>query len=758
MMLGGRGAGKTRAGAEWVRAQVEGAGPEDAGRCSRIALVGETFDQARDVMVLGESGIVACSPEDRKPVWEATRRRLVWPNGAVAQVFSSHDFEGLRGPQFDGAWVDEIGCSALDKATNQPNKFLDAKSSESALPKYSNGARDDLIQMQYLRAMAEFWRDPANNPEATLYSGQMVDPDRMFVWAWDTRPFPHFPGNSELWSDGENYARGHWLSGRVSSRSLAGVVRDVCEKSGVTDLDVSELYGFVRGYRLEGGEDARAALQPLLLASGVDVVERDGQLVFKNRDAHPVAIATPDDLVGDGESGQVVQTREPLAEVPGRVRLKFIEADGSYQVRAEESVYPDADADRVANSEVSLVLTQAEGFQMTERWLSEVRVARDKVTLTLPPSFDVNAGDVIQLETEDISGEFRVDRIEDAGAKVVEAVRVTSGAYKAAPAPETVVPTPPVIAPLPVWPVMLDLPLHSGSDDPFDPWVAVAAAPWPGTVAVYGSDTADDWVYEATITRAAMLGETLTPLASARVGQYDRGAPLTVKFSGGALSSIGESALLSGGNAVAIGDPSSGVWEVFQFRDAEIVDTDTWALSMRLRGQRGTDGLIPSVWPVGSTVVVLDESLVRVPIGASNRGVSRSYRVGPGSKAVDHPAYRPLEHTATGVGLRPFQPVHLLAGRNGTGDVTASWVRQTRVDGDFWDMSETPLGERVEAYEVRVLVGGLARRTVQVSSPVWTYSLADQLADGVSGGFTIEVAQISDRVGPGLFGKVTLDD
>ena len=106
--LGGRGAGKTRAGAEWVRAQVEGAGPLDAGRCRRVALVGETFDQARDVMVLGESGIVACSPEDRKPVWEAVRRRLVWPNGAVAQVFSSHDFEGLRGPQFDGAWVDEL--------------------------------------------------------------------------------------------------------------------------------------------------------------------------------------------------------------------------------------------------------------------------------------------------------------------------------------------------------------------------------------------------------------------------------------------------------------------------------------------------------------------------------------------------------------------------------------------------------------------------------------------------------------------------
>ncbi|RVV98995.1 ATP-binding protein [Mesobaculum littorinae] len=108
VVMGGRGAGKTRAGSEWVRAEVEGARPLDAGRSRRVALVGETIDQAREVMVFGDSGILACSPPDRRPVWEAGRRRLVWPNGAVAQVFSAHDPESLRGPQFDAAWADEL--------------------------------------------------------------------------------------------------------------------------------------------------------------------------------------------------------------------------------------------------------------------------------------------------------------------------------------------------------------------------------------------------------------------------------------------------------------------------------------------------------------------------------------------------------------------------------------------------------------------------------------------------------------------------
>lgn len=108
VILGGRGAGKTRAGAEWVRALVEGPTPEAPGRARRVALVGETYDQALAVMVKGESGLIACSPPDRIPRWIAGERRLEWPNGAEARLYSAHDPEALRGPQFDAAWADEL--------------------------------------------------------------------------------------------------------------------------------------------------------------------------------------------------------------------------------------------------------------------------------------------------------------------------------------------------------------------------------------------------------------------------------------------------------------------------------------------------------------------------------------------------------------------------------------------------------------------------------------------------------------------------
>jgi phage terminase large subunit-like protein len=110
LVLGGRGAGKTRTGAEWVRATVRGEPGFAEPRSGRLALVGETFAAARDVMVEGPAGILAVhdSRGEPRPTWSPTLRRLEWQNGAIAQVFSSEDPDSLRGPQFEAAWCDEL--------------------------------------------------------------------------------------------------------------------------------------------------------------------------------------------------------------------------------------------------------------------------------------------------------------------------------------------------------------------------------------------------------------------------------------------------------------------------------------------------------------------------------------------------------------------------------------------------------------------------------------------------------------------------
>ncbi len=752
VVMGGRGAGKTRAGAEWVRSQVEGSKSGDPGKAKRVALVGETYDQARDVMVFGESGLLACSPADRRPRWLAEKRTLVWPNGAEAKVFSAHDYEALRGPQFDAAWVDELGCAAVDKATNEPNKFLDPKSSESSLPKYSSGAWDDLIQMQYLRAMAEFWGDAANNPVSVSYAGRMVTTDRMYVWAWDARPYPFFPGNLETWSDGDNYARGHWLNGRVTSRTLGGVIAEICDVAGCGPVDVSEVRGLVRGYSLDGSETPRAALQPLLLTYGIDAIEKNGTLVFRNRDGLATASLVEADMARGERDAILTRTRAPEAENSGRVRLTYVEADGDYQTRGTEGVFPDEATTSVSRSEVALALTKGEARGIVERWLAESRVARESAAFAVPPSSPLTAGDVVEIEGDS----FRIDRVEDGGVKLMEAVRVERGVYRSYLTEDGVVTHPPVSVPLPVWAVMMELPLLTGSELPEAPWLATAGDPWPGAVAVYSSLDGQSWAYETEMSRRAVMGEALTALDAGAIGLPQRGAGLEVRVTGGALGSIDETALFAGGNVAAISD-GSGLWEVLQFRDATLTGEDTWRLHYLLRGQQGTESAMPANWPAGSTFVVIDAAPSQIPVATSLRGITRRYRVGPASRPVDDGSFVELTHAAGALGLKPFAPVHVSARPDGSGGHGFTWIRRTRIGGDSWGLPDVPLGEAFESYCVRVREGGVVRREETVATPTWSYDAVTRASDGVSLPFTVEIAQISDLYGPGSEARIIVN-
>jgi phage terminase large subunit-like protein len=108
LIMGGRGAGKTRAGAQWVRGLALGEKPFAATPTGPIALIGESEHEAREVMVEGVSGLLSVHVRGERPSWIPSRRRLEWRNGVVAQIFSAEDPESLRGPQFAAAWADEL--------------------------------------------------------------------------------------------------------------------------------------------------------------------------------------------------------------------------------------------------------------------------------------------------------------------------------------------------------------------------------------------------------------------------------------------------------------------------------------------------------------------------------------------------------------------------------------------------------------------------------------------------------------------------
>ncbi len=689
-------------------------------------------------------------------VWRYKDIRSWWENahhdriGGVRQVAPT-DWQ----PRSKPIWFTELGCPAVDKGTNQPNVFVDPKSSESALPHFSGGQRDDLIQRQYLRAMYRHWGDVARNPVSPHYGGPMVDLSRSFVWAWDTRPYPWFSGNTALWSDGPNYQRGHWISGRASSRTLASVVAEICARAGVTEIDTSGLHGIVRGFTLSETGTARQALQPLMLAHGFDAVERDGTLVFRSRTGRGAIPLSLQDLAVSGDlDADLIETRASEAEMAGRVRGSFVLSDTDFQVAQEEAVLPGDDLQFVSQSELPLSLTRGEGRQTVDRWLSEARLARDSLCFALPPSrATIGAGDVVSLPGSSGPILSRIDRLEATELLLAEAVRLDPDLYRPAPDDRAAPELARVSRSVPVTAQFLDLPLISGEEVPHAPHLAVRARPWPGEVAVFDAATDADYRLNQRIGTRATIGATLTPLTAASAGIVDRGAPLRVSLPSGALQSVSDAAFLSGANLIAIGDGSTGLWEVFQFRDATLVAPDTWELSHRLRGQCGTDAVMPTAWPVGSRVVLLDGAPVQIDLARARWRQERHFRIGPARRPLDDATYRHMVETFAGNGLRPYRPAHL-GHVVQAGDAVFRWVRRTRIGGDDWDGMEVPLGEERESYLVRVLDGGEVRREVLTDRPEFTYTGAERSADGIAGGYTLEVAQISASFGAGPFARM----
>ena len=683
--------------------------------------------------------------KDLRAWWE--NRHTERLNGAPAP--EPTDWE----PRSKPIWFTEFGCAAIDKGANQPNVFLDAKSSESAVPYYSDGTRDDLMQMQYLLATHAHWTDPANNPVSPVYGGPMIDWDRCHAWAWDARPWPWFPANTGLWSDGENWLRGHWLTGRATNQPLSAVVAEICHAAGVAAFDVSDLRGVVRGYASASTDSGRAALQPLMLTHGFDAAERDGVLVFRMRDGRDATLLDPAHLVAQ-DGGDLSVTRAPDPETPRRLRLSYLQAEGSFAPRVAEAVAPDTPAGEAAQTEMPLSLTPAEAATATQRWLAEARVSRDTARFALPPTSGLGAGDVIALAQGGTTRRYRIDRVELAGPRAFEAVRIEPGIYQARGTDETLPATAPYNAPTPVVPIFMYLPLIRGDEVAHAPHLAVAAQPWPGSVAAYDAPVSGGgFTLNTTLTRRPTVGLTQSALFAADATRPQRGAGVEVAFpAGSVLASVDPVALLDGANLAAIG--TGAEWELFQFQHAALIAPGRWHLTTLLRGRHGTEPLIPQAWAPGSVVVLLDGAPTQVDLPETLRGIARRWRVGAASLPYDDATYVESTQVFQGNGLRPYAPAHLRAVPLPGGDLSLRWTRRARIGGEDWAAPDVPLAEESEAYRLQIHVGGQLVRSIETAQQGWVYPLADQITDGAVTGAEVSVTQLSARYGAGLAARI----
>lgn len=639
-------------------------------------------------------------------------------------------------PQSKPFWFMELGCPAVDKGANQPNVFIDPKSSESHLPYFSHGRRDDFMQRRYLQAFHE-GLDPAHdnyiadaNPESAVYGGRMIDLDRMHVYAWDARPYPAFPSDTIAWGDGSNWRRGHWVTGRIASAPLAATVRAILADHEFGSHDASALNGTLGGLLIDRVMSARDAIQPLELAFFFDTRESEGRIVFAHRGAADIAGEfSPDDLVEARPDAPLsTLTRAQETDLPASAKITFIAAGGDYPSAVEEARRLTGHSGRVALADLPLALDAEQAAEIAEVWLFEAWAARERAQFALPPSrLALEPGDVVAFASNGRSNLLRITEVGEHGVRDIEARGLDPDVYANAPgATRDRGGSVGVIAGKP-FVVFLDLPLLRGDEPPAAGYVAAAQAPWPGPIAVYRSPEDSGFQLSAMVLAPAVTGVTLDPLPSGATSRLDRATTVRVKVDQGALASATALAMLGGANAAAIRN-DDGAWEVLQFQSAVLTAPATYTLTGFLRGQAGTEHAMRSPLAAGARFVLLDGAPARVDITEDEIGLAYTWKCGPASRDIGSPHYLDAEHAFTGEGLRPLSPVHLRGIRSG-GDLAISWVRRTRVGGDSWDGIDVPLGEDEERYEIDILDGGDAIRTLTAMSPATTYTATDQTTD-----------------------------
>ncbi|MCO5063110.1 MAG: glycoside hydrolase/phage tail family protein [Rhizobiaceae bacterium] len=659
-------------------------------------------------------------------------------------------------PRSKPIWFTEIGCPAIDKGPNQPNVFYDPKSTESALPYFSNGGRSDFAQKQFIKTHLDYWNPAAEgfenaaNPVSDIYGGRMLDPGRLYIWAWDARPFPAFPLRSDVWADGGLWQLGHWLNGRAEAVAIGELINAILTDHGLPPADVSAVSGTAQGYLVADPTTARSSLESLVDIFGLDVWEGADGLVFADASAvRPVTII--EELAAEEGSPVVEATRMPDFDLPAELLIAYRDPLLAYQSATARQARPGAKGSRQDFLSFQGSLDAAQAASLLERRISDGWSDRQTISFAVAASTPgTQPGAHVRLAPLGADADYVVQQVEEGLTRRIVARPARPYAPSGWVPDLPVAPALPTVAGTPLA-LLLDLPMMPGVTSATDQFrIALWQKPWT-LQAMYVSPETTGYVFRGSVRQAANAGRLVAALGSGFEGRFDRAATIEVELFDSEAASASRLQVLNGANAVAI-RALNGQWEIAQFETAEEIEPNKWRFSSLLRGQLGTGDAAVAGAAIGADVVLLDAAVGPAGLKAGEVGLALNWRTGPATGDFSNENMA----TVTAVGgvraLLPLSPVHLTCRRAASGDFQLSWTRRSRIDADDWDMADVPLGEESERYRVEILnPGGSIVRSAEVAGPAWSYGGALAAADlPTAASFALRVTQIGTGGRAGL--------
>ena len=547
--------------------------------------------------------------------------------------------------------------------------------------------------------------------------------------------------------------------------TLANVVEAELLKSELLtagDIDVTALASTaVRGYSIASVAAIRSGLEPLQAAWPFDAIQAGYKIKFVKRGGASIATIASAELdaraAGDSPGVSITNAREMDTVLPRKVRLLYLDYEREYDAGEQYAERLNTDAVNIRTVELAIVLNAAEAAGMAEVLLYLAWLERYDITLSLPPTYNhLEPADVITVNASEgqyvlrlTSVNYTADGRIACQAKYNSIATYTATALGVAGAvTETVLAETGQTAY-----AVLDIPTIIDTADTPGVVVAMAgyAAGWSGGTLFKSDDAGQIWAdLQGTSAPGTTMG-TCTALASGRTDIIDTANSITVTLIEGALSSVSESSLFAGANWFAIGD--HGRWEIVAAKTCTLVSGTTYTVSDFLRGRYGTEWAMDT-HIVGDWIIQLDgDTAAFVNYALSAIGASHYYRGITNGDAFDSVSDRVQEYT--GVCLECLAPVYFNGSQDpATNDWNITWIRRTRIGGEWRDLVDAPLSETSESYSLDIFADGLYSaivRTVTTSAASFAYTSAMQVADfgAVQPFLVVNIYQVSDKVGRG---------
>lgn len=536
--------------------------------------------------------------------------------------------------------------------------------------------------------------------------------------------------------------------------ALSDIVGGICERAGLTssDIDVTDLTDEVDGYIITRNMSARAAIEPLQKAYFFDGAEYGNKINFVKRGGSSAKTILQDDL-GATEYGSdkyaLKQTRMQNSELPSDVTVGYMSSIRDYEVATQRAQRINYSVPNTVGQELAIVMSDDKALQIADITLYNSYTEREKFEFALTNDHvDLNPTDVVTVTYEGDSRVVRLVKLSYGDVIECEAISEDSQVYTstATAAPDTWSGQT-ISLPGNTYVAYRDIPMLRNADNDSGLYFAAAGykASWTGAQIFKSVDGGTTYSPITAIFASGTAGSAVDALPDAVSTLWDRTNTLTIALVTGSLSSATEDNVIKGTNYLLVGS------EIIQFANATLNGDGTYTVDTLIRGRRGTEWATTE-HEVGEGVILLTESTIRRFEATLNTAVK--YKAVTLGKYVENAVAETV--TNTGVSLKPFSPAYVRGSRDGSNNLTVTWMRRSRyIGGPLWAL---PVFEESESYEVDVMSGSTVLRTISSSSETASYSAAEQTADGLTPGdpVTINVYQLSGTVGRGYATEATI--